>query len=341
MKVALDATYSLGEQLTGIGVYSRELMTGLAAEGRAEWLWCYRSTRFLAGRKVAAPDGVKVFPFFDSWGPACDIFHGLNQRLPRRTRARRRLATFHDLFVMTGEYSTAEFRERFARQAKEAAERADLILAVSAFTGRQVEELLGVERARIRVVPHGVHAPAPAPAGEREAVILFTGALQTRKNIVRLVEAFEQTPEPWRLVLAGSSGYGAGEILGRIEASPARRRITVTGWVSDEELRGWLSRAAIFAFPSLDEGFGIPVLEAMAWGIPVLTSNRSALPEVAGGGAILVDPFDVEGIAEGLRRLIESREERERLRQAGLFRAAEFPWSRAVKQTRRIYEEVV
>lgn len=339
MKIALDATYSLGEQLTGIGVYSRELMQGLAARGDDEWLWCYRSNRFISGRRSPAPPRVRVRPFFDSWTPSCDVFHGLNQRLPKRTRARGTIATFHDLFVLTAEYSTSEFRERFAAQARQAASRADLVIAVSAFTGGQVHDLLGVERGRIRVVPHGVHSPDPALFQAREPVILFTGALQTRKNIARLVEAFEQVPAPWKLVLVGSAGYGAAGILDRIEASPARARIEVTGWVTDEALHRWLARASIFAFPSLDEGFGIPVLEAMAWGIPVVTSNRSALPEVAGDAALLADPLDTDSIAAALRTLVEDESERQRLQAAGRARALQYPWSRAVEETRRVYRE--
>lgn len=340
MRAALDATYSLGGQLTGIGVYSRELLGGLAASHAAEWLWCYRSNRFLGGWRAPHPTGVAARPFFDSWTPACDIFHGLNQRLPLRSRARRTIATFHDLFVLTAEYSTPEFRERFAEQARQAADRADVVIAVSEFTGRQVHELLGVDRGRIRVVPHGVHLPQAPPSVPREPVILFTGALQTRKNVARLVEAFERIPEPWRLVLAGSQGYGAAEILARIEASPARSRIEATGWISDEALRSWMSRASIFAFPSLDEGFGIPVLEAMAWGIPVVTSTTSALPEVAGDAALLADPRDLDAITGAILRLAGSETERQRLREAGWARARQYPWKRAVEETWRIYREL-
>ena len=108
-------------------------------------------------------------------------------------------------------------------------------------------------------------------------------------------------------MLAGSNGYGAEEILARIENSPARDRIRVTGYVSAADLAGWYARAAIFAFPSLDEGFGMPVLEAMAAGVPVITSNRSALPEVAGDAALLVDPDDTRGSRPGAPRLDSQR----------------------------------
>jgi glycosyltransferase involved in cell wall biosynthesis len=167
------------------------------------------------------------------------------------------------------------------------------------------------------------------------------GAIQKRKNIARLVEAFETVDNSWRLVLVGSAGYGADEILARIERSPARARIAVTGYVTPESLAGWYSRAMVFAFPSLDEGFGMPVLEAMASGIPVLTSSRSALPEVAGDAAWLVDPEDTEALAQALRSMTERRELREDLARRGVLRARRFTWEKAVRETWDVYEEVL
>ena len=190
------------------------------------------------------------------------------------------IATFHDLFVMTGEYSTPEFRARFTAQARDAAARADAIIAVSAFTRRQVVDLLGFPENRVHVVHHGIRA-LPYPHVPREKIVLSVGAIQQRKNISGLVAAFEGLDPAWRLVLAGSYGYGRRAIRGRIERSPAGGRIAVLGYVPAAELAGWYARASIFAFPSFDEGFGMPVLEAMAAGTPVLDFQ---LFRSAGGG---------------------------------------------------------
>ena len=154
MKIALDATYSLGNALSGVGLYSRELLHGLAeAEPSTEWEWFYRSQRFWRSRALPRPPHVSRRFLSDSWGSrSADLFHGLNQRLPRR-RFRKQIATFHDLFVLSGEYSTPEFRARFAKQAREAAQRADLIIAVSAFTAHQVEEYLAIPASRISFLP--------------------------------------------------------------------------------------------------------------------------------------------------------------------------------------------
>jgi glycosyltransferase involved in cell wall biosynthesis len=250
------------------------------------------------------------------------------------------VATFHDLFVMTNEYSSPDFRARFIDQARRAAANSDLVIAVSQFTADQVNTLLDVPSARIRVVPHGVRSRENPSSASREKMVLFVGALQIRKNLIRLLEAFERMPDEWTLTLAGASGFGAGEILQRIEKSAARPRVAVVGYVPSEEVEALYARASIFAFPSLDEGFGMPVLEAMAHGVPVVTSNRSALPQVAGDAALLVDPCRTEEIAAALLRLAADGQRREFLVQAGLARAKLFRWDTAVESTYAVYKEL-
>ena len=366
MKIALDATYSLGPNLSGVGVYSRAILLGLSqAHPEAEYSFCYRPHRFRQSFSETIPRNCRRTILWNGWPRSADLFHGLNQRIDS-IRYRRTVATFHDLFVMTGDYSTPEFRRRFTEQARTAAERSDLIITVSRFTAGQVQELLKVEPARIRVISHGATARTlqasariPLPDGrgsedlipnrdrkeavlsEREQMILFVGALQRRKNIVRLVEAFEAAAPGWKLVLAGSLGFGAEQILARIENSSRKADIKTPGYVPNTALDELFQRASIFAFPSLDEGFGMPVLDAMASGVPVLTSNASALPEVSGEAALLVDPTDVDSIAAGLRRLTEDQALRDELIRKGLDRSKEFTWKNAVEQTWNVYRELL
>ena len=344
MKIALDATYSIGERLSGVGLYSREILLGLAASHpETHFDFCYRSHRYLRSWANALPPNARRRLLAEPLGPrSADMFHGLNQRLPRLP-LRRAAATFHDLFVMTGEYSTPEFRARFTAQARDAAERAGVLIAVSEFTKTQVVSLLGVEASRVAVVRHGIRPLAyPRRAGQpREKVVLNVGAIQIRKNVARLVEAFEALENEWRLVLAGSFGYGADRIRARIESSPARDRISVLGYVEPDELAAWYARAAIFAFPSLDEGFGMPVLEAMAGGAPVLTSNRSALPEVAGDAAILVNPEDTEALIGALRNMAADEGLRQDMAARGLARSRLFTWEKAARETWDVYQELL
>src|SRR5580765_267361 len=172
LTVALDATYSIGDALSGVGIYSREMLRGLpAAHPKINFDFCYRPHRFFRSWRVDLPSNARRRLLSEPLGPrSAALFHGLNQRLPA-IPLRRAVATFHDLFVLTGEYSTPEFRTRFAAQARDAAARADAIIAVSAFTGRQVVELLGVDAKKVHVVHHGIR-PMARPEVARENVIL-------------------------------------------------------------------------------------------------------------------------------------------------------------------------
>lgn len=347
MRIALDATYSLGRNLSGIGVYSREILFGLArAQPEQRFLFCYRAQRLWKSYFDPLPPNASRRLLRGA--PGADLFHALNQRVDfqRSTAfpARRTVCTFHDLFALTGEYSTPEFRARFAEQARRAAERSDAIIAVSRFTASQVEQLLGVESSRIHVIPHGVRIPPASSQSSppREKMVLFVGAIQRRKNIARLVKAFERMPADWRLTLAGATdGYEAAAQLRAIEDSPRRSGIDVMGYVPSETLASLYARAGIFAFPSLDEGFGIPALEAMAHGVPVITSQCSALPEAAGDAAILIDPTNTDQLAVELNRLASDEDLRADLIRRGLTRARQFPWEAAVEKTWDVYQSLL
>jgi glycosyltransferase involved in cell wall biosynthesis len=340
MRLALDATYAYSQELTGVGVYSRRLIDGLAARLPDSILYeCLRAKTFWSAPTPQLPNVRRrlLQPPLPILG--VDLFHALNQRIDRRP-ARHVVATFHDLFVLTAEYSTVAFRERFAKQARSAAKLADIVISVSAFTADQVEHLLGVPRSRIRIIGHGTDLP-PLSTQVRENIVLTVGAMQKRKNTLRLIQAFERLPQDWTLVLAGpTSGYGAVEVLDYLNASSARERIQVRGYVSTRALEELYQRAAIFAFPSLDEGFGIPVLEAMAHGVPVITSSVSSLPDVAGDSALLVDPTDSDAIADALIRLTRDSDLARQLSEKGRVRAAGFSWAKAIDQTEQVYREL-
>jgi glycosyltransferase involved in cell wall biosynthesis len=341
VRIALDATYSIDPQPSGIAVYSGLLANKLPQRfPNDRFLNCYRWKQWRSAG-VLRPNTRLLIPPLPTF--RADLFHALNQRVDRRP-SRVVVTTFHDLFVISDEYSTAEFRRRFEQQARTAAANSDVIIAVSEFTARQVTDLLNIDRARIRVIPHGISSARHRPPSEksRKPLILFVGALQLRKNVERIVEAFETVPEPWHLVLAGSTkGFGSDAILQRIERSSVRERISVRGYVAESELRNLYETAAVFLFPSLDEGFGIPVLEAMAAGIPVITSNRSALAEVAGNAAVLVDPTDTSQIVSALRQLTGVEALRQQFIEAGLARVQYFSSESMIDSTYRVYREAL
>ena len=340
MLIAADATYTLDPNPTGVSVYSNELLNGMArAHPKTSFLFCYRPHRFFPGLSQPLRNNVWRWPLLDRGPRPGLLFHGLNQRLPAR-RWPLQVATFHDLFVMSREYSSPEFRVRFTAQAQHAAENADRIIAVSRFTAQEVERWLRVDPEKIRVIPHGVRLPKTVHT-DKEHLVLCVGSIQKRKNTARLVRAFASMPQGWRLVLAGGQGYGANEAMLEIENSRRRADIEVADHVSAARLAGLYRRAGIFAFPSLDEGFGIPILEAMANGVPVITSNRSAMPEVCGDAAIQVDPESEGDLAEALHVLAGDAALRQTLAGRGLARAGEFSWERAVEATWSVYQELL
>jgi glycosyltransferase involved in cell wall biosynthesis len=340
MLIAADATYTLDPNPTGVAVYSNEILKRIAtAHLQTDFLFCYRPHRILRALGQPLRANVWRWPLLEFGPRPGALFHGLNQRLPRR-RWPLQIATFHDLFVMSHEYSTPEFRSRFTLQARHAAENADRIIAVSRFTANEVERLLGVEPARIRVVHHGVRMPKTVST-VRENLVLTVGSIQRRKNTARLVRAFASLPPGWRLVLAGGRGYGAEETLREIENSPRRQDIELADRVSEARLAELYQTASIFAFPSLDEGFGIPILEAMANDLPVVTSNRSALLEVSGDAALHIDPENQDELAAALCRLACDPNLRDRLAARGRGRAKEFSWDRAAEETWKVYQELL
>jgi glycosyltransferase involved in cell wall biosynthesis len=199
----------------------------------------------------------------------------------------------------------------------------------------------GVDRERFRELPPSQVMPALTRLGIEQDYIFFLSTIQPRKNVIRLVEAFEQLSDPQLLlVLAGTTGWLSEPIVRRIRESPAAGRIRMLGRVADEDVVALYNGARVFALPSLYEGFGMGVLEAMACGCPVVTSNRSSLPEVAGDAAILVDPFDVRAIRDGIARAL-SDPVRAELVAAGRQRVQSFSWSTTAAQTLAVIRQAI
>ena len=251
-----------------------------------------------------------------------DVLHCTGHRGPLVSRVPL-VVTVHDLAVIRHPEAFNRWTREYSRLLLPAlARRAARVIAVSEFTAREAVELLGVDESRVRVIPHGVEDPftTEGPAAEGDYV-LAVGTLEPRKNLARLAEAARLADVELRV--AGAPGWG-------------RVSVESVGYVDDEELARLYRGAACLAYPSLYEGFGLPVLEAMATGTPVVTSRDSAPAELADGAAVLVDPLDVESIAEGIREAIARRDE---LRASGLERAGQFTWKAAARATATVYRE--
>jgi glycosyltransferase involved in cell wall biosynthesis len=284
-----------------------------------------------------------------------DVYHSPNYILPLALGCPT-VVTIHDLFYLDGSLHRLRSHLYLSLLANMAIRRASRVICVSAYTRDQLVQRFPDASGKVRVVGEGVDARFRPPSqaameslrerlGICEPFVLFVGTGEPRKNLVRLIKAFERAVTragaPHHLIVAGAQGWKDGPIRSAYETSGVRDRIHMVGYLSDEDLPAAYGAADVFAYPSQAEGFGLPALEAMACGTAVLTSNSSAIPEVVGDSALLIDPLDEEDLARGLERLLCDPKERRALGEAGIRRAAGFSWDRVAAQTMAVYAEAM
>jgi glycosyltransferase involved in cell wall biosynthesis len=370
MRIGIDYT-AAARQRAGIGRYTRELVKALltldsphrytlfaATGGLPREDWQAKINRLTTISR--SPLTVRNLPLSDDWlarlwhrlrlplpvelitGPL-DLFYSPDFVLPPTRRATRTLLTVHDLsFLHYPEAFVPTLRRYLERVVPRSVARADHVLADSEATRADLIAHLGTAPEKVDVLYSGVD-PRFGPeskAGERERLekrygvgdqpyILSVGTVQPRKNYTRLIRAFASLRAEAQLLIAGGKGWLYEEIFAEAEEHEAVRLL---GFVEDEDLPALYRNAALFAFPSLYEGFGLPVLEAMACGTPVVCSDASSLPEVAGNAALLVDPLDIDVLTEAMARVLGDADLRQAMIARGLQQAARFTWERAARQ---------
>ncbi len=361
MKVGLDVG-PLKPRPAGVGIYVRSLANALAAthgvdlvqfgrrpdaEGLPDGDSIGRSAR------LPYPAWVELGAPFALRGREVDVVHFTDGLVPLVSR-RPRVVTVMDLSIVRQWRSHRVLRYPRIPLVLAAPRLASRVIVPSRATADEVMALTGTKARRIDVVPL---APAPrersgSPAGDAgllrrheldaRGYLLVLGTIEPRKNHVRVVHAFERLaasgglPDGMVLAIAGQPGWRAGPALDAIEASPVAARIRRLGYVPDEDLPALLAQSAAVLYVSTYEGFGLPVLEAMAEGAAVVTSNVSSMPEAAGDAAVLVDPFDVDGIAAGIEQAVRAADA---MRDPGRARAAQFSWARVAAETVDVYEK--
>jgi len=375
MRVAVDSTPLLNQR-TGIGQYTYYLVNNLLDVGNdlELVLFCtslrksaplaeiipkrphlaYADYRFPARamQKLWRTIGVPRVEFFTG---KIDIFHATNFIAPPQ-RAGRLILTIHDVGFARMPAEHPEATRAYAGSLPQEISRADKVIAVSDFTKDEVIDVLGVPEQKVTVIHNGV---APAfhviendrvrdvldKYGISKKYILFVGKIEARKNLSGIIDAFEifksKSKFEHQLVLVGSLGWRGQEAFDKIASYSLEEQVMHLGYVADEELPLLMGGADVFLYPSLYEGFGIPPLEAMACGTPVVASKTTSLPEVIGDAGVLVDPHSPDEIADALTEVLSDSGLRNHLIERGLKRAARFTWAKTAEKTLRLYEEVL
>ncbi len=285
------------------------------------------------------------------------IAHNLCHQTPATRRAIR-LVTIHDLsFLRVPETHTQRTVAVQTRLLRQCAEEADVLVAVSEHCGRELVDVMGVSPDRVHVVPNGVHlgefdgpfdqaahAALTARLGITREYFIHLGTLEPRKNVERLIEAYDRVRAQRRslpqLVLVGKLGWKSEGILETIRAKRGDGDVVHAGYVERREAVLLLRGASACLYPSLYEGFGLPVLEAMAAGTPVVTSDGSALPEVVGDTGLLVDPYDVESIASAIHSLLDDEPAARQRADNARLRAQGMTWDESAAKLERVYRDL-
>lgn len=344
MRIALDAT-PLTLTSGGLPRYVAELSTALAREFPRD-AYILLSDQPFSLPPAAPPNLLRGdSPPTRRWWLSgvrtairtarADLFHGTNFEVPY-LGATPAVLTIHDLSPWRDSaWHSGAARVRRRTPWLVRLKRARIILTVSEAMRREIVDYFGVSPDMVRAVPlaaSGLFQPAEQPAAPKRPYFLFVGTLEPRKNIPALVDAWRAT-----LPQTGADLVLVGRAREDFPPLPAREGLTILGEVPDPELPRLYSGALAFAYPTFYEGFGIPVLEAMQCGCPVVTSHDPAVREVSGGAALHVQPG--AELAEALRSLASNQDLRDRMKAAGLTRAAAFSWARAARETRAVYVE--
>lgn len=369
MRVALDAIPLVAAK-TGIGHYTDALATELARiHSDHEYILVSPFDFALPAPGVIPPNLSRMFlpvrSVFRRWWliglPAFlqispfDIFHGTNYCIPIFAPCPT-VVTIHDLslFRRSSTHEDENVR-RGKRRIPLMVRRATRIIAPSEWTRREILEHFQVDPALVRVIPEGARREMrPLPSEECAEVLrkhgittpylLFVGTIEPRKNLPILLRAYDEllraTPHRPKLILCGGNGWKNEEVYRLVEELKLKEMVRFLGYVGDEDLPALYSAADCFLYPSVYEGFGLPPLEAMACGVPVITSDASSLPEVVGENGLTHSPHDYLGLTTLIARILGDKGTSDHYRQAGLDRSRIFSWDRAARETQALYDEV-
>lgn len=364
MRIGVDARL-LAEPITGLGRYFYEVLSRMVEHGHEWYLYShkpiiigrwdkeniYLKTSRLNGRLARMLWAQTVLPYWSS-KDALDLFWSPSHRLPRfLPNDIPSVVTIHDLvWRHSGETMRPLSRWLDSKLMPKAVTMANRVIVVSSNTAKDLEREMPDSKDKIEVIHLGVSKNKYVRVKSSldsfdvaSSYILFVGTLEPRKNLSRLISAYKKLPnsikERVRLVVVGGKGWGRVDVARMVESLGLEKYVQILGYVTEEQLSLLYERALFLAMPSLYEGFGLPLIEAMSHGVPALTSNCSSMPEIAGDAAIFVDPYDEQSITRGMLTLIGDQSLYQALKTNAINNVKRFEWDKTASETLRVFED--
>jgi len=374
MRIAIDAR--MGDTRGGIGVYIRELISHLADIDKKNKYFVIVNKHsdenfisFTDNFKILESSITRKHYFIkDLWNlfflpfllkaNNIDIYFNPRYVLPIFKGNIKMVVTIHDMIsIMYPEIWRGISGFRIRNYIKISSQRADIIITISSWAKKDIVRILKVPKNKVKVIYNGINKKLFKPIpdlslqrlvkrkyGIRKKFILTVGPLGRRKNHNRLIDAYSNLPEyireDYQLILTGEKKGAYNNLLKKASKTCPAKDIVFTGYIPEKEMPMIINAASLFVFPSLYEGFGIPLLEAMACGTPILASNVSSIPEVVGDAALLFDPYNVNEMANAIDRAINDKDLRQKLVQRGFERIKKYSWENSAKEILGVFEEV-
>lgn len=380
MRIAFDAQLLMKGEKTGVGWSAENILLNMTKDKSHEYqLNCfslgYHSQQYKNVEKYSR-EGYYIkrcrwfhdvlyrmmwsfipIPYNVFFGKKADITMFFNYVIPPGV-AGKKITIVHDMaYKAYPETVRKKTRNMLNIALKKSLKRADKIITVSEFSKQEIMKYLNIEKDKIVVMPNGIDFSIYHSNYKKEEIIkttnkynidgpylLYVGTLEPRKNIERLIEAYgllkDKIADIPKLVIAGRKGWMYESIFETVKLLHLENSIVFTGYIDAEDTPILMKGAELFLFPSLYEGFGMPPIEAMACGTPVIVSNTASLPEVVGDAGILVDPFSVESIRDGMELLLKNESIRTELSFKGMERAKLYTWDRSVRILQRVFDEL-
>ncbi len=375
MRIGLDG-FPLLTPLTGVGHYTFELARALALLAPSDEFELVAPSAFPSPIteeiRLNGPDNLRAVDAEANsirrrrwWAvglplylrkASLDLFHGTNYEVPLWSK-RRSVLTIHDLSILLhADTHKSDLARRARRRLPVMARSASMIITAAECMKREICEHLNIKADRVAVTPYAPRSGFQAVPAEQanetkqrlgieDEFILFVGTVEPRKNLLTLVRTFEQilrqTSHRPQLVVVGAKGWLMDELLAFIKQSPVSDRLLLTGYLDDDDLRALYSSCRVFVYPSIYEGFGLPPLEAMACGAPVIASDIPIFQETLADAAPLVNPNDVEAIAASIVGMLADEDRRREFSRRGLEQVAKFSWEQTAQMTMEVYRRVL